>query len=217
LNEITNELNETRDNNDDLLTQLKELSEAQGSKSSSSPKELALVEEVNALKEANKKLEGENSGLRRQLLAAVSTSAEFAEIIRKQIQALKAENDKNLDQSRTIDLTEVEEVRLFPYKGGTEVHQDLPSSDVPELLRRYNKLGKRFAAVTEVSEHLNQLVDNAHQRNQELESEISTLRSENLSLLERLRRKNQSNQTFIQETERVLAKQAQVLDHLGDS
>jgi predicted nucleic acid-binding Zn-ribbon protein len=149
------------------------------------------------------------------------------ETIRKQIQALKTENERNHDQTGTIDLTEINEAlcaeldrvkaRLLAYEEGTEVQQELSNSEVPELLGRYRKLGKRFSAVTKVSEHLNELIDNAHCRNQRLESEISSLRTENLSLSEQLCQKDKSNQKFAEETERVIAEHAEVFGRLDDS
>jgi hypothetical protein len=203
---------------------LKELSEAQDSKSISNAVESALLDEVNALKEANGIMEIENSGLRKQLLALASTSDEFAETLRKQIQSLITENAKRHDQSGIVALAEINEAlcaeidrvkaRLLAYEQGKEIPLNLSDSEVPELLGRYQKLGKRFTAVTKVSEHLNQFVDSAHQRNRELETEVASLRAENLSLTDRLREKDRTNRKLLHETGRVLADHAKVLSRL---
>jgi septal ring factor EnvC (AmiA/AmiB activator) len=105
---------------------------------------------------------------------------------------------------------------LVAYEQETVI-PDLSASEIPELLGRYQKLGKRFNAIAGVSEHLNHLVDNAHRRNRELEDELSSLRSENLSLAEQLRKKEKSNQKLVDENERVLAEHFHVLGRFDAS
>jgi chromosome segregation ATPase len=211
LSEIMSELSETRENNDHLLTQLKELSEARETKSSDAHKQF-LLGEVNALKEANSSLEDENSDLRRQLLALASTSDEFVETIRKQIQNLRMENERNDEKSYTIDLTEINETlcaeidrlkaRLLAFEEGSDNQHS--ANEIPELLGRYKRLGKKFTAITKVSEQLNLLVENAHRRNKDLELEVSSLRAENLALAEENREKERSNHKLLEENERML-------------
>jgi chromosome segregation ATPase len=107
--------------------------------------------------------------------------------------------------------------RLAGFEEGTEIHPDLSESEVPELVGRYQKLGKRFSAVARVSEHLNQLVDNAHRRNHDLETELAELRAENVALAQQLRRKDRSNQELAEETERVLVEHAQILERIEET
>jgi chromosome segregation ATPase len=226
LSAMESELNETRDNNDHLVAQLKELSDGNESRSSSgTPSENILLDELNAVKEANQGLESENSELRKQMIAVISTSDDFAETIRRQIQSLRAENEGASDQSLPLELTEINERlcveierlknKLAAYEEGTEMHTEL--SGCSELLGRYQKLEKRFNAMATFSDRLNQLIDASHRRNHDLENELSVLRTENLSLSEQLRKKEKSHQKLLAETERVLAQNAQVLGSIEDS
>jgi chromosome segregation ATPase len=226
LTAMESELNETRDNNDHLVAQLKELSDANESRSSSgAPTENILLDEINAVKEANQSLESENSQLRKQMIAVISTSDDFAETIRRQIQGLRAENEGTSEQSLPFELTEINERlcveierlknRLAAYEDGTEMHTELSGSS--ELLGRYQKLEKRFNAMARFSDRLNELIDTSHRRNHDLENELSVLRTDNLSLSEQLRKKEKSHQKLLAETECVLAQNAEMLGRTGDS
>jgi chromosome segregation ATPase len=232
IQQLAEELRESRKNNDHLISRLKKYERNDSSMSDSESStgrvvENPLLDELNTAREMREALANENSELRKQLLHMVSSEepqvSEFVETICRQLERLKSDETRQ-DTSLTLELTELNEnlrnqveildAKLAKYEEMETSELQMSRLSSKELDTKYRKLEKRFNEVVGLNEKMNGMLESAHQRGRDLEDQMSNLRKENLGLMEKLRHFESRNRSLLSQNERIISRNAKILDEI---